>query len=33
MPRMLAKKILLDHTEAEGVSPAEVVMVRCELVV
>jgi 3-isopropylmalate/(R)-2-methylmalate dehydratase large subunit len=32
VPRTLAEKILLAHTEAESVSPGEIVMVRCDLV-
>ena len=32
MPRTLAEKILLDHTDADNVTPGEIVMVRCDLV-
>ncbi len=32
MPRTLAEKILLDHTDADDVTPGEIVMVRCDLV-
>ena len=32
MPRTLAEKILLDHTDADDVAPGEIVMVRCDLV-
>jgi 3-isopropylmalate/(R)-2-methylmalate dehydratase large subunit len=32
VPRTLAEKILLDHTEADDVTPGEIVMVRCDLV-
>jgi 3-isopropylmalate/(R)-2-methylmalate dehydratase large subunit len=29
MPRTLAEKILLSHTDADDVSPGEILMVRC----
>lgn len=32
MPRTLVEKILLSHTEADDVSPGEILMVRCDLV-
>lgn len=32
MPRTLAEKILLAHTDADDVTPGEIVMVRCDLV-
>ena len=32
MPRTLAEKILLAHTEADEVAPGEIVMIRCDLV-
>lgn len=32
MTRTLAEKILLAHTEADDVSPGEIVMVECDLV-
>src|SRR5689334_8832020 len=32
MPHTLAEKILLAHTDADGVSPGEIVMVRCDVV-
>ena len=32
MPHTLAEKILLAHTDATDVSPGEIVMVSCDLV-
>lgn len=32
MPRTLAEKILLSHTDVDNVSPGEIVMVQCDLV-
>lgn len=32
MPHTLAEKILLAHTDADDVTPGEIVIVRCDLV-